>query len=69
MTDSHKENYRVEYNANNGDFTDAYKYTHEMNKLRDSAIGFGKEQKYNSLLIFLVGYEIKKGNGLSPFHC
>lgn len=44
MTESHKENYCLECDANNGDYNDAYKYANDMNQLRDSAIGYGKEK-------------------------
>lgn len=41
MTDSHKGNYCLECDANNGD---AFKYVNDTNQLRDSVIGYGKEK-------------------------
>lgn len=43
MTDSHKGNYCLKCDANNGDLNDAYKYANDT-KLRDSVIGYGKEK-------------------------
>lgn len=44
MTDSHKGNYCLECDGNNGDLNDAYKYTNDTKQLRDSVIGYGKRK-------------------------
>lgn len=44
MTDSHKGNYCLECDANNGDLNDAYKYASDTKQLRDSVIGYGKDK-------------------------
>ncbi|XP_055300763.1 lysophosphatidylcholine acyltransferase [Sitodiplosis mosellana] len=42
MTDSHKGNYCLECDANNGDLNDAYKYANDTKQLRDSVIGYAQ---------------------------
>lgn len=53
MTESHKGNYCLECDANNGDCNDAYKYVNDTNQLRDSVIGYGKETKKPILILLL----------------
>lgn len=49
MSETHRKNY-----CDTHDNNDAYKYTNDMNQLRDSAIGYGKENKTYLLIIILV---------------
>lgn len=56
MTESHKDKYCLECDANNGDYNDAYKCANDTNLLRDSAIGYGKAKNvfYGFYLLILM---------------